>query len=91
MAESIEAITAVSATSSVPAIPYPANTALPKDTVVLSYTAQATLMAQNGDSVAEIASSLGIPSAEVSSDLGLTVTAPQPATPTQTPAVVAHG
>ena len=75
MADTIDAITAVSVDSSAqvaPTIPQQASTALPTDTVALSDTARATLLQEKGDTLDAIANALGLSVAEVEADLGLT-------------------
>jgi hypothetical protein len=92
MADTIEAINPVTATSSVqdvPAIAAVARVASPTDTVTLSNTAQATLLQEHGQTVGEIASALGISTSEVLNDLGLTASVA--ATATTAPAPLTNG
>lgn len=75
----IDAIEGVSGTSSVQYTPTASHANAPKsagDTVVLSVTAQATLLQQQGFTIGEIANKLGLTASTISSDLGLPITIP---------------
>lgn len=75
MTDSINAITPVSRNSELP----PATTVAPQtprpttvtDTAVVSETAKAALLQQDGQSIAEIAVTLGITVSQVNTDLGV--------------------
>jgi hypothetical protein len=74
MADAIEPITGVNGT--LPALntaptAFPVSAAVPADAVVLSYTAQATLLQGHGESPEEIAATLGLSTSQVLADLGI--------------------
>ncbi len=75
----IYAIDGVSGSSTVqytPSVPHANITKAAGDTVILSVTAQATLLQQQGFSVTEIADQLGVTASNISSDLGIPITIP---------------
>jgi len=78
MSDSIQPVTGVNGNSGVPAIPAipnVASTAPVGDTVTLSDSAKASLLQQEGQSVEQIAATLGLPISEVMRDLSV-ITAP---------------
>jgi len=85
MPEPIEAITdaTVNRTPAAPAIPHAASTAPVTDTAILSETAQVTVLLGKGESIAEIASTLGLTVSEVNSDLGIVAPPTQPQAATE--------
>jgi hypothetical protein len=56
---------------------FPHKTVAAQDSVVLSLGTQAKLLEQQGLSIDEIASALGIPTTTVQSDLGIAIVSPQ--------------
>jgi hypothetical protein len=85
MIEAIEAVNGNSGVEPTPPVPQPSetgNAVKMNDGVVLSETAQVTLLEQEGMTVSEIAAKLDLTTAVVSSDLGIAaaITHPQGST-----------
>ena len=77
MIDAIEAVDGNLATEPTPPFPHPSgaeNAGTGKDGVVLSETAQVSLLEQEGMTVSEIAAELDLTTAVVSSDLGIAAT-----------------
>ena len=77
MIDAIEPVRGNSGTEYTPAIP--PSKGIGGDGVVLSDTAQASLLEQEGLSVSEIAKELGLSTTEVQNDLGIAATITHPA------------